>query len=255
MALTTHTLSLALGLFLGAAQADDAASPKLDTIRAELKKGDTRTAVIELKNLILESPQNVEARLLLGDTYLSIGDVNGAAGEFERVQRASANAETWLIPLSRAYILQGKSKEALRLLETEPVQESLKPQVLAQRGRAHLALQERDQAAADFAEALSLAPDNAEALLGQGTLANLSGEFAKAIVYCDQVLAKDPANVGAWILKAKPPASVAITMPPAKRSARPCNCGPAIFAPGWAGRTFCWIRTAWTRPAKKSRPS
>ncbi len=53
----------------------------LDEAKQYLSEGEVKSAVIQLKNLLKESPTNGDARLLLGETYLKLGKIPHAIKE------------------------------------------------------------------------------------------------------------------------------------------------------------------------------
>ncbi|CAN0561940.1 unnamed protein product, partial [Laminaria digitata] len=78
-----------------------------------IKKGDGNAAVIQLKNSLQSDPGNVTARQLLGEIYLRVGNGPSAEKEFRAAMRRGANDTKIKILMARAYLLQGKNKEAL----------------------------------------------------------------------------------------------------------------------------------------------
>ncbi|MEJ2327729.1 MAG: tetratricopeptide repeat protein, partial [Chromatiaceae bacterium] len=64
---------LFLAGLLGSAVSAQAAD-SLAEARSYLASGDKKAAVIELKNALQQDPGNATARLLLGETYLRLGE-------------------------------------------------------------------------------------------------------------------------------------------------------------------------------------
>src|SRR5688572_25308010 len=54
---------------------------RFDRAKQAFDAGDLAAAQIDLKVVLQENPQNVEARLLLADVLMRVGDVAGAASE------------------------------------------------------------------------------------------------------------------------------------------------------------------------------
>ena len=134
--------------------------------------GDLRAGVIELKNAIQQNPEDPEARLLLGTTYLVLGDPAGAEKEISRARELGAAAQDVLVPLARAWNDQGAHDKTLKHLvldDTAPEQHRI--DVLVSRGHAHLGLGQLEAAQAHFDEALAVMPDDVPALIGRARLA------------------------------------------------------------------------------------
>jgi putative PEP-CTERM system TPR-repeat lipoprotein len=189
----------ALALVSGAALSVE--DKLLQEARAYLDKGEAKSAVIQLKNALLEAPENVEARLLLGEAYLKLGDGVSAAKELEKAADLKAPKERWAVSLARAYLLQNQAKKVLdspKLDADSPA--PLRAQLEALRGMAHLALDARDQARASFESALALDAGASDALLGLAMLELAQKNHKLAREHADRAIAKDPRSVGAWTL-------------------------------------------------------
>ncbi len=169
-------------------------------------------AVIHYKNVLLATPDNLEARWRLGQSYLALEQFPDALTALESAQAFGAqHTEVWL-NLAQAQLESGRFAESLRSVGryTGPAQadaDALKVRAKLGLGEsaaakavlsaatardpaaaslhlasARLALSERDLAgaAAAIASALTLAPNSPEALLLQGRVALLQGHPAAA---------------------------------------------------------------------------
>ena len=77
---------------------------RFDRAKQAVDAGDLSAAQIDLKVILQENPQNVDARLLLGDVLMRVGDVPGAASELtgaiellRRSDSATPNANRQLL--------------------------------------------------------------------------------------------------------------------------------------------------------------
>lgn len=180
--------STALGLMLSfGALAEDAAP--LARANAYLAKGDYRAAEVELKALLQKDPGLVDARLLLGRTYLGLGDGAAAAKELQRAAELGADASKLRFDLAEAKLQQGLFKEVLQDLDLAGIDPSQHAMALAMRGRALIGLEEIDQARAAFAEAAKLDPNDRVAGLGLAQLALMDNDTAGAAATVDRLLA------------------------------------------------------------------
>lgn len=164
-------------------------------------EGDVRTAIIEIKNALQQDPSQAEARRLLGEYNLALGNAVEAEAELIRAQELGADPDQLRLPLLRAKLLQGKNDEVVAATE-EVASEALQPvanaadaqipQLLTLRARALLAEGQTDAARAPLRQALDLQPDNADALLSMAWIAWLQSNPTEARASLQIALASDP---------------------------------------------------------------
>lgn len=173
----------------------------LQDARTFLDKGETKSAVIQLKNVLLESPENVEARLLLGEAYLKLGDGASAAKELEKAAELKVPKERWVVPLARAYLLQNQPRKVLEKTQIEAdAPASVRAQLEALHGMAHMGLDAPDKSRASYEKALQLDADSSDALLGLAMLELQQKRYKEAEIHANRVLGKDSRNGTAWTL-------------------------------------------------------
>ncbi|MEM7543743.1 MAG: XrtA/PEP-CTERM system TPR-repeat protein PrsT [Pseudomonadota bacterium] len=186
-----------------------------------------QTAAIVLKSLAQAQPDNVEARLLLGDVYLRVGDVKGALKEFERARALGSASETGDLGYVRALILNSKFDEASAELEdrsnsvdwqnlrgmlafgqlefeaaTEIFNDVLASEAEneeALRGllQTHLAVGNREAAREQLDRLLTLHPTGTKLLLIKGRMDAQENDFEAALEAFRGVLEKDESNIDA----------------------------------------------------------
>jgi putative PEP-CTERM system TPR-repeat lipoprotein len=181
-----------------------AADGPIDKARAYSEKGDLRSAVIELKNTLQSDPGNAEARLLLGELYLKLGNGPGADKELRRAEELGVAPSRWRLPLVRALILQGKYSDALARLDGVvdlPPEEQAG--VWAQRGHAEMGLGRPEQAKESFDTAIQLNPDEAAATLGLIRIALQAGDQTLAAQLADDLLARHPNDVDGLLIRSE----------------------------------------------------
>ena len=189
-------------LAAGQGQVSGATDDPLQSARTSLEKGEVKAAVLELKSLLQKSPDNAEARLLLGETYLRQGDGASAAKELEKAKELKLPKEKWVVSLAQAYLLKNDTKALLEQLQPDPqLPAQINAKLLAFRGMAQLSSKDEVAKAQDsFSSALQADPSCVEALLGFATLEKSRNQLKKASEYASQATSKAPKNSNAWLL-------------------------------------------------------
>ncbi len=233
MSLTTRhspirtALALCLGLSvltLPVASAD----PAVDKARAFYELGDLRSAAIELKTTLQSDPGNAEARILLGEMYLRLGNGAAAEKELRRAQELGLAPNRWRIMLAKAMILQGNYSDALvRLEDGTDLPPAEQAGVLAQRGQALVGMGRTDQAREAFDAALKLDPKEPAAMLGLIRLALVAGDEATATRLTDDLIAHSPKDVDALLVRAELQRKAGNTEEAAKGFARVIEVEPS----------------------------
>lgn len=195
---------LALALIvslLGCSKSNDPA--KLMAEASDLRsKGQHSAAIIQLKNVIAEAPDNAGARYLLGMVYLESGDVASAEKELRRALDLRFDPAQALAPYGRSLLAQGQFKKVLDELQPpQGLEPKAEAQVLSVRGLALMALRRPDEAQAAFNQALARDAASPEALLGAARMAGASGKLDEAARLVDRAVASAPRNAEAWMMK------------------------------------------------------
>lgn len=162
------------------------------------KKGDRKAALIQLKNAVAQNPENAEARLQLGSLHLELGDAVSADKELRKAASLGVAADKILPLLARTMLLQGQYKELLE--EIKPEQAKTSAVLLARRGDAYLALDEKDQAKQTYEAALALNKNSGDALLGLARLAAAEGDRDTVNRLIADATTREPGNAEAWLM-------------------------------------------------------
>lgn len=182
-------LALVLALAVSGCGETISADQSIEKAQEHIAAGDVRAGVIEFKNAIQQDPEDATARLLLGRTYLMLGDPEGAEKELARARELGAPPEAVLIPLAQAWnelgrharVLEEVTPEAPEEIAAETAPETagtarrFRLDALAARGQAHMGLQDWDAARRAFDAALAADADHAPALVGLAQLALSQG--------------------------------------------------------------------------------
>ena len=162
---------------------------------------DYRGAIIQLKNALQQDHRNLSARVLLGDTYLRLG--NGAAAERQLVfaKATGADESLTLIPFGRALLLPGKNKQLLEEIRLGDRIPKLKVEVLFLRGQAFLALRLYRKSENSFRQALRVRKDHPQTTLGLARLFHEKGDYNKAEIYITRAERLGPQDADVWYTK------------------------------------------------------
>ena len=132
------------------------------TARALIEKGDLKAAQIELRNAVRDDPTNSEAHFRLGLVQIRLGDPVAAEKEF-RLARDNGFDPRGVTPLlAQTYMAQGKFRELLRDFPATGQPPEIAVSVLVTRGIAMMQMDNMDGAAAAFAEAERLGPQQVD---------------------------------------------------------------------------------------------
>jgi len=173
----------------------------LEEAKQYLSKGEVKSAIIQLKNLLKDSPGNADARLMLGETYLKFGKIPAAIKELGKARDLGLDKNQWAVPLAQAYLLVGKPKKLLNGFEVNDNDpKPFRAQLRALQGSAHLQLGEVEKARSDFDLALESDPSSSAAFLGKAMLAFLEKDYDKVTEYANKSIENDETNVGALLV-------------------------------------------------------
>jgi putative PEP-CTERM system TPR-repeat lipoprotein len=163
---------------------------------------DPKAAQIQLKNALQKVPESAEARYLLGKVFLDLGDPVSATVELEKARALNHPAAQVVPPLAFAMVGQGQRKKAIEQFGATTLGDAAADADLQTTlAIAHALQGDSAQANAALTKALRFAPDHAPALLFQARLKAGSGDLDGATALVDQVLAKNPKNDDALVLR------------------------------------------------------
>src|SRR5690349_8370857 len=166
-----------------------------------LAKGDTKSAVIQLKNALQKDANLTEARFLLGKALLDAGDAVSAEKELRKALELGYSADQVVPLLARALVSIGKYKEVDELVDAKVSSPAAKAELMAALGEAKFATGDVNAARRAFSAALAAQPGYIPAEVGQARIVASEGDLAKAHVMADAVLARMPSYYNAWQLK------------------------------------------------------
>jgi putative PEP-CTERM system TPR-repeat lipoprotein len=187
-----------IGAFPIAAHAD-----YLSTAKASLKKGDLKSAQIDLRNAVRSDPQNAEAHYWLGRVTFELGDPVASEREAIAARDRGFDPHQTVPLLSQALLAQNKFDDLLNTLKPEGKDPLLDASILVARGYALVGLKRPDDAQKSFAEAEQVSPNAVEPLLADARLAVARADLPGAQAKIDRALAAQPKSAEALLAKAQ----------------------------------------------------
>ena len=169
-----------------------------------LAKGDAGAAVIQLRNALQKTPDNAEARFLLGSALVDRRDPAGAVKELRKSLELGYPVEKVVPVLARALTDIGDVRIGDRIRKDgAPRPRSTSTTEGDNWQCLGVARKHRRPRKTAFAAALAAKPDYADALLGIATLRAASGNLEETTKIVDKILAQPNPPAEATLFKAR----------------------------------------------------
>jgi putative PEP-CTERM system TPR-repeat lipoprotein len=175
----------------------------LSNAHDSLKKGDLKSAQIDLRNAVRNDPQNAEAHFWLGRVAFELGDPVAAEREAVAARDRGFDPHQTVPLLAQALLTQNKFDELLDRLKPEGKDPLLDASILVSRGYAEVGLKRPEDAQKSFQEAEQVAPNAVEPLLADARLAVARADLAGAQAKIDRAIAAQPKSADALMAKAQ----------------------------------------------------
>lgn len=197
-------LALVLCLFIGLVIAGCSQS-YTDVEYVEQAKGlkednNNSGAIIALKNALQQNPKNIEARWLLGETYLEIGDSASAQKELTRAVELGLKPEVVTLPLAKSLLLQREYQSALDVLKQYSGASSV--DLLLHKAEAFSGLGKSEQAEKLLLEARIIDSSTSDIPIALAKLALSEGDYSRVKALIEPVLDAEPENLQALKINA-----------------------------------------------------
>jgi putative PEP-CTERM system TPR-repeat lipoprotein len=175
----------------------------LQAAKTYLDKRDLMAASIELRNSLVENPQNAEARFLLAGINLEIGDLAAAEKEYRRAGEAGWQAEETQIGISKVLIGQYRFRKLLDEIEIkDDWSVSARADLLGLRAAAEASLGDVSQAKTTLARGAELKADAFQILKTTAILHLGAGETQEAVTALKDALSVYQDNSELLLLRA-----------------------------------------------------
>ncbi len=192
-----------MGAWMGAFPIAAHAADYLATAKASLKKGDLKSAQIDLRNAVRNDPQNAEAHYWLGRVTFELGDPVASEREAIAARERGFDPHQTVPLLSQALLAENKFDELLTMLKPEGKDPQLDAAILVARGYAQVGLKRPEDAQKSFGEAEQVAPNAVEPLLADARLSVARADLNGAQLKIDRAIAAQPKSQEALLAKAQ----------------------------------------------------
>ncbi len=164
------------------------------------RQGARQEAMIQLRNALQQDNSHLPSRILLGQLLLE-SDRPGEAEQELLLARDQQADRALLDPLlARSYLQQGEHRKLVENIDPWKHGPETARELFVMRANALLMLGERTSAQWMFQEALQLAPDDAQALLGLARIHLHQGDREKASSLLSHVLGTDTGSAQGWLV-------------------------------------------------------
>ncbi len=163
-------------------------------------QGKLKGSVVELKNALQKSPDNAQARLLLGQIYLKLGQGAEAEKELNQAEKYGVGSETVKPLLGEALLLMGEYKRVLN--EIQPSEKTSKQNVARIyqiRAEAMFNQQNVKDACALFQKSLEVDAGNPPTYWGLAQCALVDHDPVKARALLDSALKINSRQAQTWV--------------------------------------------------------
>ncbi|PKI17788.1 XrtA/PEP-CTERM system TPR-repeat protein PrsT [Colwellia sp. 12G3] len=196
------SLYLSIALAITACSEQVSVESHLENAKSYLSQNKINESIIELKNAIRADNKNAEARFLLGQIYLNLGDGAAAVKELERSNQYNYASNKVLPLLARAYILTDSDADVLALstAATELAAEE-QSQYLAYQTLAALRSEQPELAQQSVELAQSIAQQSLYSMLASAYLQLSENKYDEVKTLISRILTIDAKHLDALMLQ------------------------------------------------------
>jgi len=186
---------------LSACGDNDSAQTYINKAEILIVEKQDSAAIISLKNALKIDANNIQARFLLGRLYLNSGDAASAVKELERANKLKYDANKVLPLLARAYMLTEADDDILALASQEKSLSTAKTQYLAYKTMAALRIGDDELAKKTVDTALNIAKADGYTMLANAYFEFSKQDVAHARTLVERILTATPDNADALMLQ------------------------------------------------------
>lgn len=192
----------ALGLALTLTACNGSPQETLAKAQNNEARGQYRSAMILLKNMLQDHPDNGRGWLLLGRASLHLGNPVDAESELRNAEKHGVSKAELALPLARTLLIMGKPDDLLKEIQPDLASDvDARAQLLSLRGEAYLATNKAPEAEKSFNAALQASPRLTEAFVGLAKVALSREDRAGAEKQLKAAWDVRPNDPRAWMLQ------------------------------------------------------
>ena len=196
------SLCLSIALAITACGQQVSVESHLENAKNNLSQNKVNESIIDLKNAIRTDNKNPEARFLLGQIYLNLGDGAAAVKELERANEYSYTPNQVIPLLARAYVLTDSDMDVLALNEkSTTLDNQAQSRYLAYKTLAALRSNSPEQAKESVALSQTLGQEGIYSILASAYLALSESQYDAAKQLISKILTLDTQQVDALMLQ------------------------------------------------------
>ncbi|WP_334021257.1 XrtA/PEP-CTERM system TPR-repeat protein PrsT [Alteromonas sp. S015] len=158
-------------------------------------------AYIHLKNSLQKDPENLAAKILMGEILLINGYLTAAEMEFEEALEMGADINLLAEPLGNTWLFLNKYQKVVDFSDLNKLSGKAEREWLLIRATACSRLQDETCALRDYNTIVSRAPDFVPAINGLASIALQNEDLSKATSLIDKAMSLEPENAITWRLK------------------------------------------------------
>jgi putative PEP-CTERM system TPR-repeat lipoprotein len=168
---------------------------------SSFNKNEYDEAYIHLKNSLQKDPENLAAKLLMGEILLINGYLTAAEMEFVEALEMGADINLLAEPLGNTWLFLNKYKEIVEFTNLERLSGDAEREWLLIRATACLRLEDEACALRDYNTIVKRSPNFVPAINGLASIALQNEELAKAESLINNAISLEPENAITWRLK------------------------------------------------------
>lgn len=168
----------------------------------QLQKEELTSAVIELRNALQQNPQNLAARIKLGEILLAEDQPLSAIKELETAQSMGGDENLILVPLAKSYMKIAKPEQVITAIVSEGHEPEVDASLKIIQADAYMQLGSAREAEKLYIDASTLAPIDPRPILGLAKIEAQKGRTEKANKLLEQAVGLAPDSFDVLLFKA-----------------------------------------------------